>query len=160
MTANASAPGRRVIPSGIATEDSMAGSNDACESPRVPSQRRRAPRAALNVLLLLVGCSSARPVPVDTSRAWLPFLRDGTTTAEEVLLELGIPTAQFEGERILTYRVTIRDDGKVFPVTRRLKLSWNEDPRLSAWPESAVANLVLVFDERHVLARHRLIEVR
>jgi hypothetical protein len=59
-------------------------------------------------------------------------------------MRLGSPSAQFEGERILTYRLT-----RELAPTRETT-SWN-----AAW-----YSLVLVFDPAHVLQRHRLVEVR
>jgi hypothetical protein len=112
------------------------------------------------LLLVGTGCSYARPLPADAGQKLLPLLEDGRTTAEEILLELGIPTAQFEGERILTYRLLITEDGKALPVSRHLSLAWGNDPRLVAWQEGRIVNLVLVFDERHVLVRHGLVQVK
>ncbi len=105
------------------------------------------------------GCSHARPVPAAVSQKRLPFLADGSTTAEEVILKLGGPAAQFEGERILTYRLAVTGD-EVVPVAPCLPPSGRGDPRLAAWREGEMWSLVLVFDDRRVLVRHSLIRVR
>jgi uncharacterized protein YjbI with pentapeptide repeats len=69
------------------------------------------------------------------------FLLDGQTTKREVLGRLGRPSAQFEGERILTYRL-------------------DQDRRtVEAWRD-AHHSLVLVFDAAHVLSRHRVVPLR
>jgi len=72
------------------------------------------------------------------------FVVDGRTTKREVVMALGLPSGQFEGERILTYRLT--PDRKA--VGR--EIGWDEAPY----------SLVLMFDDGHVLVRHRLVEVR
>ncbi len=56
------------------------------------------------------------------------FLRDGATGRDEVLVRLGIPHATFEGNRIVGYYLSYRDE------------------------------LVLIFDERGVLERHRFLK--
>jgi outer membrane protein assembly factor BamE (lipoprotein component of BamABCDE complex) len=69
----------------------------------------------------------------------LAFLQDGKTTKEDVLLQFGIPSSQFEGERILTYW---------------LKLDESEDI------ESGRYSLVLVFDDRQILEKHSMIKMK
>ncbi len=56
------------------------------------------------------------------------FLRDGATRRDEVLVRLGIPHSTFEGNRIIGYYLSHRDE------------------------------LVLIFDERGVLERHRFLK--
>src|SRR5213075_150026 len=55
----------------------------------------------------LVGCSSAPPLqdmgpPLTQATT---FIQDGQTTREQVLLQVGIPSRQFEAGRILAWRV-------------------------------------------------------
>ena len=63
--------------------------------------------------VLLGGCSTARVQPFTieqvTDSKLLSAIQDGVTTREEVLLRLGSPSTQFEGERILTYELRIDD---------------------------------------------------
>lgn len=109
---------------------------------------------------LVTACAHARELPPADERQLLPFVEDGQTTKEQILLQLGIPSAQFDGERILTYRLARTEDGKVRPVAREFNVFDFEDPRLSQWKIAGAMNLVLVFDERGVLARHRLLQVK
>jgi hypothetical protein len=104
------------------------------------------------------GCA-ARSTPAqvaDVERSQLAFVRDGVTTREEVLLKLGVPSAQFEGERILTYRLGLNAKGALAPMSPEVAA---EDHRYAVWTRAAY-NLVLVFDPRNVLQRHSFIEVR
>lgn len=93
-------------------------------------------------LLVLTACASA---PLADR---LAFLVDGSTTKEDVLFRLGLPSAEFEGERILTYRIgTGAKRGTV--VVPRHAGDW----------QGAEYSLVLVFDAQQVLRRHALIKV-
>ena len=56
------------------------------------------------------------------------FLQEGATRRDEVLVRLGIPHATFEGNRIIGYYLSPREE------------------------------LVLIFDERGVLERHRFLK--
>ena len=85
----------------------------------------------------------------------LPHIQDGNTTREQALSWFGDPTEQFEGERILTFRLGLFR-GELHPVRRE------PDPRdgiATGW-RSAQYSLVLVFDEEHVLQRHSLVLVK
>lgn len=93
-------------------------------------------------LALLLGCST---VPMGRGDL-LDFLEDGVTTRDEVMLRLGDPTAVYEAERIVTYRLT-QDQG-----------GWVLLGRGRGW-YGVVANLVVVFDERNVLERHAIVQV-
>ena len=113
---------------------------------------------AVPLALWLTACATptAPPAREEILSQLDGVLIDGRTTKEAVLLRFGMPTAQFEGERILTYRLTTDAQRKLIPAARDLDLA---DPRFSAWKKSD-HNLVLVFDEHHVLARHRCIRVK
>lgn len=66
---------------------------------------------------------------VDTEVSALKtFLREGTTRRDEVLVRLGIPHASFENNRIIGYYLGPRDE------------------------------LILIFDERGILERHRFLK--
>ena len=114
----------------------------------------------------LVGCAPTiqQLAPAEAEQRWLPFLEDRKTTKEEVLLRLGTPSAQFQGERILTYRLVedqvvgfVANETKgLMPAPREVMVG---SPTLSWWPRGAY-NLVLVFDQRGVLQKHSLIKVK
>ncbi len=78
----------------------------------------------------LYACASGPDPSVFESKvsALKTFLRDGATRRDEVLVRLGIPHATFEGNRIIGYYLSHRDE------------------------------LVLIFDERGVLERHRFLK--
>jgi hypothetical protein len=87
---------------------------------------------------------------------WLAHLEHGKTTKEAILLEYGLPSAQFEGERILTYRLMLHAQEGLVVVGRELS---SFDPRLIQWAK-AEYSLVLVFDGQNILRRHSLLRVR
>jgi hypothetical protein len=114
----------------------------------------------LFVFLLFAGFSCAptqQIVNIETEAKWLSYLEDGKTTKEDVLLRLGLPSAQFEGERILTYRMMPSEEEGLVVVSRELDA---RDPWLSQWARLAEYSLVLIFDDQHVLKRHSLVRVR
>jgi hypothetical protein len=121
---------------------------------RCPRTRLLAP---VTTLLLLFGCANQTPPAkvTEIEQHHLAFVRDGSTTREQALLQLGIPSGQFEGERIMSWR--LRYDGKALhPVAA--ERAW-EDPRYTVW-NGPTYNLVLVFDLSTTLQRHSFIEVR
>jgi hypothetical protein len=73
--------------------------------------------AAIGFLILLVlsGCAETRLQTVDDSilQQQLSLLEDGKTTKQDILLKFGIPSSQFEGERIFTYRIEFDDKNVV-----------------------------------------------
>jgi len=108
--------------------------------------------AALVLLSLLVGCSTTTPL---RGRAdLLDFLLDNQTTKEEVLLKLGQPSAQFQTEKVLTYRLGKEEQNRGYYVVTR-----EVNPR--GWPTwtNAKFSLVLVFDAQGLLRKHSLVEV-
>lgn len=102
--------------------------------------------AVLGITLFTAACATPKPPPAADvlSRRDLAYLVDGSTTREQALLRLGLPSRSFEGERILLFR-----------------LGWTEREGLApvAWHSAALAgyDLVLVFDAQGVLARHALV---
>jgi hypothetical protein len=111
--------------------------------------------------LLFVACAPTlqQVAPNEAKQKWLPFLENGKTTKEEVLLKLGIPSTQFQGERIFTYRL-VTDGTELMPAPREVVATRLPTPGLmSGWSGSAY-NLVVIFDERGVLQRHSLIKVK
>src|ERR1051325_5888960 len=95
---------------------------------------RRSSRWGILIIALvsLSGCCAAGPHPTPATDAEiaqgpLAFLRDGSTTKEEVILQLGAPAAVFESERILTYRLRhTREQGmRVMAVTPQSYETWD-----------------------------------
>ena len=110
-------------------------------------------------LLLLMGCAGTQQVVNKEAHAQLDFLIEGVTTKEDVLLRLGIPAAQFEGERILLYRLRERQKEGLAVIPPELGY---RDARLapvrSPWGTGDYS-LVLVFDEKNILLKQSLIKV-
>lgn len=110
------------------------------------------PLAAL-LMLTLIASSGCVPRPLSQAefeRGPLGFNRDGSTTREQILLQLGTPTSEFEGKRILTCRVRHDGSGGVVVAPREQLIQADTLQRYSAGEYS----LVLVFDSRNVLAKH------
>jgi hypothetical protein len=103
--------------------------------------------------VLAVGCTSTK----FEGRQVLPdSLADGQTTREDVLLTLGQPSARFESDRILTYRLVYNPNSKGFSIVQRdpaIQMGW------STW-STADHSLVLVFDGEGVLRRHSFVKVK
>jgi hypothetical protein len=91
----------------------------------------------------LAGCASA---PIGRADL-LGFIQDGQTTREETYLRLGEPAAFCEAGQIMSFRLG-KDEGGYFPVE---KATGFVDVRYS---------LIMVFDERDVLRRHSLVQVK
>ncbi len=96
-------------------------------------------------MLLLYACATNAPV---ADPQLLDFIQDGTTTRDEILLNLGQPSAVFQDEAILTYR--IGEDKRGYFI---------EVPSVSDW-QFVRYSLVLVFDAKGTLQRHNLVSVR
>lgn len=92
---------------------------------------------------MLVACATA---PIGR-KDLLDFLNDGVTLRDDVRLNLGEPSAEYEGSRVLAYRLRKTDTGYVL-VGRR-----------DAW-YGVQYNLMLVFDGDGVLRRHSMVEIR
>jgi hypothetical protein len=112
--------------------------------------------AAISLVILTTGCATPKVQPADPQLVFksdlLGFLQDGVTTREEVVLKLGIPSAQMEVERILMYQMRVDKDGKWHLVAKR----WKAATGLRAWSEGTMS-LVLVFGENGVLRKHSLV---
>jgi hypothetical protein len=109
--------------------------------------------------LLLVGCAGTQQSINKEAHPQLDFLKEGFTTKQDVLLKLGIPATQFEGERILLYRLRERQKEGLVVIPPELGY---RDPRLapmrSPWGPGDYS-LVLVFDEKNVLRNQSLIKI-
>jgi hypothetical protein len=79
----------------------------------------------------------------------LDFLRVGSTTRQETVLKLGQPSASFESESILTYRIGEKAEQGYYLITPKAMLPW-QDVRYS---------LVLVFDQNGILQKKNLVDV-
>jgi outer membrane protein assembly factor BamE (lipoprotein component of BamABCDE complex) len=119
---------------------------------------RRLAAICFMILLLLSGCAETRLQTVDdaTLQQQLALLEDGKTTKEDILLKFGIPSSQFEGERILTYRLRFNQKENRFEVVSR-EVD-RRDPRFAEWMQTEY-NLVLVFDEKHILQKHSMLRI-
>jgi hypothetical protein len=95
--------------------------------------------ALISVMLAVAACAAEPLTPLEVEERWLGFLHSGQTTREDVITRLGIPSASFENDRILTYRLSASEAGVS-----------------SRWFGSF--HLVLVFDERGRLAEHTLLQ--
>jgi hypothetical protein len=112
----------------------------------------------VSLALVLSACGVPAYHPAagrDLEARWLHYLENGKTSREEVLRRLGVPSAQFENQRILTYRLGLDKDSGFRVMSRELD---RDDARFLRW-DDAEYSLVLVFDAEHVLRRHRLVPV-
>jgi len=119
---------------------------------------RRITAMGFLILLLLSGCAETKLQTLDdlALQQQLALLEDGKTTKQDILLRFGIPSAQFEGERIFTYRLRYYQDKNRFEVIAR-EVD-RKDPRFAEWMQTEY-NLVLVFDDKHVLQKHSMLRV-
>jgi hypothetical protein len=103
---------------------------------------------------LFTTCAHIQVVDKSIQEKWLPFIEDGKTTKDEVLLKLGRPSGQFEGGRILTYTMSFsEEDG--FRVNYERKFIYH-----GFSVSKAKYNLVLVFNENNILSKHNLLKLR
>lgn len=126
--------------------DLLARRKSAGRRVRVPVQGR-APAcrgvAALASTMILAACATAPFGQADL----LDFIGDGQTTREDALMRLGAPSASYENERIVTYRLG-KDKGGFYPVAKRQGFYDVE------------YSLVLAFDDTGVLKRHSLVALK
>ena len=99
--------------------------------------------AAALLIVNVMACASYPPGDPQL----IAFLRDGSTTREDVYLRLAEPSGIYEGGRIMTYQLDWNEKGYV--LMRRREAAW-----------TAKYSLVLSFDDRGVLRRHSLLNVR
>jgi hypothetical protein len=108
------------------------------------------------IIVLAVGCATPHVEPVDPQlllkSELLAFIQDRVTTREEVVLRLGIPSAQFEGEKILTYQLHVDQDGKWHLVAPQISGTTG----FREWRQGT-CSLVLVFGGDGVLRKHSLV---
>jgi len=113
------------------------------------------------LLLSAYGCAghTVKVADAEVETKWLGFLKDGSTTKQDVLLKLGLPAEHFEGERILVYRLSPAGTEGLMNVSRYIRRS---EPLYGEYPagEYSQFSLVLVFDDNHILRRHSLLKLR
>jgi len=135
----------------------------------------------LFLAFFLVACATVQQItPTEVQQKWFPFLDDGKTTKQEVLLRLGKPASTFQNERIFSYR--LKEDHRpedhcegssvscekqqLIPVAQGPYTMVQSFDETGTWiiryrPVDAVPyNLVLSFDEKGILQKHNLIKVR
>lgn len=100
----------------------------------------------VSLLIILVAACT----PTLGRKDLLSFIEEGKTTREQVFLTLGEPAASYEGGRILCFRLG-HDDGGDYIV-----LAGSDTIRFTGVKTS----LVLIFDEKGVLRRHSLVQVK
>jgi hypothetical protein len=104
--------------------------------------------AAASLLMIFSGCQTPHVEVAESTimQQYLPYIQDGSTTREDVLLKLGVPSAQYEEERILTYVLRLSENDHLYVVTHKVP-SWCP----------GVYSLVLVFGPDNVLKKHSLV---
>jgi hypothetical protein len=118
------------------------------------------PKSAIFLIvmtMLSLGCATPQIKPInkiDFSDR-LQFLINGITMREEVLLKLGEPSGRFEGERILTYMLSLDGKGDLRVLPRQLSIS-RIDPRVYEL-NPMICSLVLVFQNDNLLEKSELI---
>lgn len=84
----------------------------------------------------------------------LPSLVVGKTTLEDALLELGAPSAAFESQRILCWRMRENREGELLVVSPLVRTDpWTADFT------NAEFSLVVVFDAQGVLAKYKVVRL-
>jgi len=115
--------------------------------------------SSLALIIVVASCATPHIQTTDTQLLFksdlLGFIRDGVTTREEVALKLGIPSAQFEGEKILMYQLRLDRKGKWHLVSPQI----NKYKGFREWREGT-CSLVLVFGGDGVLQKHSLVEAK
>ena len=100
--------------------------------------------------LSMVACATVVPLS-QIEENWLSFLKPGETRRVDVLSRLGVPTSQFEGERILTYRMNFVKGRGLVPAGSPLR-----GPHVITLP--GAYHLILVFDEKALLTKYKLLK--
>jgi hypothetical protein len=120
-------------------------------------QPARGAIAAVGSLLILAGGCAHRPTPDEIFRGQISLLESGKTNEADLLLRFGAPTGRFEAERILTWRLGRLPDGEIKPATRVVVLVPSSAAGPSLRWDADLYDLVVVFDDHHLLKRFKLI---
>jgi outer membrane protein assembly factor BamE (lipoprotein component of BamABCDE complex) len=112
--------------------------------------------SAMAIVILATGCATPHVQPADPQLLFkselLEFIQEGVTTREEVVLKLGIPSAQLEGDKILMYQLWADQAGKWHLMAPQI----NASTGFRAW-RKGTCSLVLVFGGDGVLRKHSLV---
>lgn len=112
--------------------------------------------SAIAIALLATGCATPHVQSADPQVLFrselLGFIQDGVTTREEVVVKLGIPSAQFEGEKILIYQLWADQTGKWHLASSQISSSYN-----FMLSQTGKSSLVLVFGDDGILRRHNMV---
>ncbi len=115
--------------------------------------------SAIAIIVLAAGCATPRVQPADpqllSKSELLSFIQSGVTTREEVLLKLGIPSAQLEGDKVLMYQLCADEAGKWHLVAPQISATTG----LREWIEGT-CSLVLVFGDDGILRKHSLVTAK
>jgi hypothetical protein len=115
--------------------------------------------SSIALIIMVASCATPHIQPTDTKLLFnselIGFIQDGITTREEVVLKLGTPSAQFEGEKILTYQLRFDQTGNWHLLAPQISATTG----LREWREEA-CSLVLVFGADGVLRKHSLVEAK
>ena len=111
---------------------------------------------AMAIVLLATGCATPHLQSADPQLLFkselLGFIQDGVTTREEVVVKLGIPSAQFEGEKILMYPLWADQAGKWHLVSPQISSSYS-----FMLSQTGRSSLVLVFGDDGILRKHNMV---
>ena len=111
---------------------------------------------AMAIVLLATGCATPHVQSADPQLLFkselLGFIQDGVTTREELVVKLGIPSAQFEGEKILIYQLWADQAGKWHLVSSQISSNYG-----SMVSQTGMSSLVLVFGDDGVLRKHNMV---
>jgi len=104
---------------------------------------------SISFFVMAIACAPALP-EIKGDKTLLDFLNAGLTR-EAILMELGTPSASFEGDRIFTYRIAGNEDnGYLLSDRHAVYGNWG----------LAAHSLVLVFDGNGELERYKLVKVQ
>lgn len=111
--------------------------------------KRQATRfLAAAMVFVLVSCATTA-VPGASPRL-LDFLDVGRTTRRETVLKLGQPSASFESDSILTYRIGHESEQGYYVISPKAMLPW----------QHVRYSLVLVFDNNGILEKKSIVNVQ
>jgi hypothetical protein len=86
----------------------------------------------------------------------LAFLIDGKTSAEEVLLRLGVPSRYDKRGRTLTYGMGLGQNGELYVTSSQPA----RQPHVSTMSNPGRYNLILTFDTSEVLKKQHIVHAR
>ena len=111
------------------------------------------------LIIMVASCATPHIQSNDTqplsNSKLLGFIQDGITTREEVVLKLGTPSAEFEGDKILTYQLRIDQAGNWHLIAPQISAATG----FRAWRKET-SSLVLVFEADGVLRKHNIVEAK